>query len=70
MIKLKIFYRVIEGDKKFLCETVILNLPESLAEELLHKKVRIQMKFFIENLALLQGYEHGEFLRAQEVHDE
>ena len=67
IIKLRIYYNGYDAKENVYDENITVCFPAPLANELLNKKVRIQMKYFIENLALLQGYVHGEFLSAIEV---
>ena len=67
VIKLRIYYTGYDVMENVYDENIIVCFPAPLANELLEKKVRIQMKYFIDNLALLQGYVHGEFLSAIEV---
>ena len=67
IIKLRIYYTGYDVNENVYDENITVCFPEPLANELLNKKVRIQMKYFIDNLALLQGYAHGEFLSAIEV---
>ena len=67
IIKIRIYYTGYDVKENVYDENITVCFPEPLANELLNKKVRIQMRYFIDNLALLQGYAHGEFLSAMEV---
>ena len=67
IIKLRIYYTGYDVKENVYDENITVCFPAPLANELLNKKVRIQMRYFIDNLALLQGYAHGEFLSAIEV---
>ena len=60
-LRLEISYILTFNDGKEHDELFIAFFPEALANELLEGKVRKQMEFFINNLALLQGAERGKF---------
>ena len=67
MKNIVIFYVAKKTETEGFLKAVILpEMPDSLADELINGFVRPQMRIFLDNLALLQGYEGAEFQLAYE----
>lgn len=60
------YYAVTDKGDRIVKVITLPDMPDSLAQELLKGTVRTQMRIFLDNLALLQGYEAAEFQLAYE----
>ena len=67
MLNVDVFYYVVSAKGDRIVKMIVLpDMPEPLARELLNGTLRPQMRIFLDNLALLQGYECAEFQLAYE----
>lgn len=67
MLNIDVFYYAVTDKGDRIVKVITLpDMPDSLAQELLKGTVRPQMRIFLDNLALLQGYEGAEFQLAYE----
>ena len=67
MKNVDVFYVAKKTETEGVLKVIILpDMPDSLADELINGSVRPQMRIFLDNLALLQGYEGAEFQLAYE----
>ena len=67
MQNIDVFYYAVTNRGDRIVKVITLpDMPDSLAQELLKGTLRPQMRIFLDNLALLQGYEGAEFQLAYE----
>ena len=67
MQNIDVFYYAVTSKGERIVKVIILpDMPGTLADELLKGVLRPQMRIFLDNLALLQGYEGAEFQLAYE----
>ena len=67
MKNVDVFYFAVSAEGEEVLKVIILpDMPDTLANELINGSVRPQMRIFLDNLALLQGYEFAIFQLANE----
>ena len=67
MKNVDVFYHALSSSGDKVLKVIMLpDMPDTLADELINGSVRPQMRIFLDNLALLQGYEGAEFQIAYE----
>ena len=65
MVNIDVFYYAVTSKGERIVKVIMLpEMPDTLADELFKGIVRPQMRIFLDNLALLQGYEGAEFYLA------
>ena len=70
MKNIDVFYNAISSTGDKVLKVITLpDMPDTLAKELLDGAVRPQMRIFLDNLALLQGYEGAIFELACESYE-
>ena len=70
MKNIDVFYNAISSTGDKVLKVITLpDMPDTLVKELLDGAVRPQMRIFLDNLALLQGYEGAIFELAYESYE-